>query len=166
VDDTISKLTSNRQYSAASAYKLQFLELVQSSMYNIIWNSWTPQKVKIILDLYIKIYYRWRIDYKKEDGPIMAYILFASKLRNPMIIFFFSCQFTIQMWSLLRIDLVSMDCIRGNMWAHLSRIGGLYWWRGGLLIVRPLRISLCLLFGSYGTKGMLVSFITSMLLLL
>jgi hypothetical protein len=47
VEDTSSwKLTNNGQYSAASAYKLQFLGLVHSSMYNIIWKAWAPPKVK------------------------------------------------------------------------------------------------------------------------
>jgi hypothetical protein len=47
VEDEIAwKLTGNEQYSAASAYKLQFLGLVESCMYKLVWKAWAPPKVK------------------------------------------------------------------------------------------------------------------------
>jgi hypothetical protein len=45
-DDIVWKLTGNGQYSAASAYKLQFLGLIESSMYKFVWKAWAPPKVK------------------------------------------------------------------------------------------------------------------------
>jgi hypothetical protein len=33
-------------YSAASAYKLQFFGLIESSMYKLMWKAWAPAKVK------------------------------------------------------------------------------------------------------------------------
>jgi hypothetical protein len=45
VDDEISwKLTENGQYTAASAYKAQFLGLVHSDMNTIVWKAWAPPK--------------------------------------------------------------------------------------------------------------------------
>jgi hypothetical protein len=47
VDDDISwKLMSNGQYSAASAYNLQFSGLTESSLNKIVWKGWAPPKVK------------------------------------------------------------------------------------------------------------------------
>jgi hypothetical protein len=47
VEDDISwKLTANGQYSAASAYKLQFLGLVESSLNNLVWKVWATPKAK------------------------------------------------------------------------------------------------------------------------
>jgi hypothetical protein len=45
-DDIRLKLTGNGQYSAASAYKLQFLGLIESPINKIVWKAWTPPKVK------------------------------------------------------------------------------------------------------------------------
>jgi hypothetical protein len=47
IEDEIAwKLTSNGQYSAAYAYKLQFLGLVESLMQKLVWKAWAPPKVK------------------------------------------------------------------------------------------------------------------------
>jgi hypothetical protein len=47
VDDDISwKLTANGQYSVASAYKLQFIGLVESNLYKIVWKAWATSKAK------------------------------------------------------------------------------------------------------------------------
>jgi hypothetical protein len=47
VEDSIrSKLTTNGQYSAASAYDLQFFGLVHSSMNTMISKAWAPPRVK------------------------------------------------------------------------------------------------------------------------
>jgi hypothetical protein len=47
VEDSIHwKLTTNGQYSAASAYELQFFGLVHSSVNTTIWKTWAPLKVK------------------------------------------------------------------------------------------------------------------------
>jgi hypothetical protein len=73
VDDTIYwKLTSNGQYFVVSAYKLQFLELVYSSMKNTIL------KVKTMLGLRFKMDFRWRIEYKIEVGLIVNYVFSAN----------------------------------------------------------------------------------------
>jgi hypothetical protein len=45
-DDIIWKLTGNGQYSAASAYKLQFFSLVETSMYKLVSIAWAPHKMK------------------------------------------------------------------------------------------------------------------------
>jgi hypothetical protein len=45
-DDITWKLTVNGQYSAASAYKLQFFGLVESSFIKIIWKAWATPKEK------------------------------------------------------------------------------------------------------------------------
>jgi hypothetical protein len=41
-DDIVWKLTANLQYTAASAYKLQFLGLTESSTYKVVWNACLP----------------------------------------------------------------------------------------------------------------------------
>jgi hypothetical protein len=41
-DDIVWKLTGNGQYSAASAYKLQFFGPIESSMYKLVWKACPP----------------------------------------------------------------------------------------------------------------------------
>jgi hypothetical protein len=43
-DDIVWKFTSNGQYSAASAYELQFHGLVYSKMDTIVWKAWAPPR--------------------------------------------------------------------------------------------------------------------------
>jgi hypothetical protein len=45
-DDITWKLTANGEYTSASAYKLQFFGLVESSMEKIIWKPWATPKAK------------------------------------------------------------------------------------------------------------------------
>jgi hypothetical protein len=40
------KLTSNGEYSMASAYTLQFFGLIESSFYKLIWKAWANPKAK------------------------------------------------------------------------------------------------------------------------
>ena len=45
-DDIIWRLTPSGQYSAKSAYEVQFLGSTISSMNKTIWKAWAPPKVK------------------------------------------------------------------------------------------------------------------------
>jgi hypothetical protein len=80
-----------------------------------------------MLGLRTKIGFEWRIGFNKEGGPIVTYVLFASKLRNPMTISSLFAGSPFRYGSLLGIGLVSMDCIQGIEWTFPSRNGGSYW---------------------------------------
>jgi hypothetical protein len=139
VEDTISwKLTSNGQYSAASAYKLQFYGLEESSMYNIIWKAWAPPKVKNHAWLAYQNRLWTRIDFKIEVGQIVDFAPCASKHGSPMITSLSIAASPFGYGISLRIGLASMDFIRGNGWGYRSRSGGPYWRKAVLLIARPL----------------------------
>jgi hypothetical protein len=45
-DDITWRLTPNGQYLAKSAYDVQFLGLIKSPMYNMVWKAWATPKAK------------------------------------------------------------------------------------------------------------------------
>ena len=59
-DDIEWKLTENGQYSAKSAYELQFLGIIFSSLENMVWKAWAPPKTKLFAWLR-RIGFGWRI---------------------------------------------------------------------------------------------------------
>jgi hypothetical protein len=48
-DDIVWRLTPNGQYSAKSAYDLQFIGTTLSSLDKTIWKAWAPPKVKFFV---------------------------------------------------------------------------------------------------------------------
>jgi hypothetical protein len=81
-DDIVWKLTGNGQYSAASAYKLQFFGLIESSMYKLIWKAWAPPKAKNHACLSFKIDFGRRINCGSGGGTILGFASFASKSKR------------------------------------------------------------------------------------
>jgi hypothetical protein len=69
----------NGEYSTSSAYEAQFLGLVHSDMYSIIWKAWAPPKAKH--HAWLAIQNRlWTTDrLQKGGGQIVGFVLFASK---------------------------------------------------------------------------------------
>uniref|UniRef100_A0A8R7UEH6 Reverse transcriptase zinc-binding domain-containing protein n=1 Tax=Triticum urartu TaxID=4572 RepID=A0A8R7UEH6_TRIUA len=53
-DDIVWKHTLSGHYSAASAYKAQFLVMVLSPMDQMVWKVWAPSKVKFFASLAIQ----------------------------------------------------------------------------------------------------------------
>jgi hypothetical protein len=78
IEDNISwTLTANGQYSAASAYKAQFFGAISTNMNTMVWKVWAPPKPSPLLGSLSRIGYGWRIDWKRECGQIVAYVLYA-----------------------------------------------------------------------------------------
>jgi hypothetical protein len=86
-DSIVWKLTANGQYSAASAYKLQFLGLVQSAMNTIMWKAWATPKAKH--HAWLAFQNRlWTADRLEKRGWANCGLArFASKQQSQRIIF-------------------------------------------------------------------------------
>ena len=80
IADSISwKLTESGEYTAKSAYKMQFLGTVSSSMYTSVWKPWAPPRPSSLLGLQTKTGFGRRIGWQGGDGQIVGCVLFASK---------------------------------------------------------------------------------------
>jgi hypothetical protein len=117
-DDIIWKFTNNGQYSAASAYQMQFLSLVHSSIDKMIWKAWTPPKTKITLGLLCKSSFWTAHRLEKRGGQIADYALFVSKPRRWSTTFLLIADFTTRIWILLK-DWLGIHGIHPRQWSGL-----------------------------------------------
>jgi hypothetical protein len=100
-DDIIWKLMSNGQYSAASAHKMLFFSLIESSLYMIIWNSWAPPNVKNHAWLVLQNRL-WTADYLRRRAweNCGFWPLYKQTKENNSHLFIYY-RFTIRIWELL-----------------------------------------------------------------
>jgi hypothetical protein len=112
VDDEITwKLTESGQYSAALAYKMQFLGLVSSNLDKWVWNAWAPPKVKS--NAWIALQNRlWTTNRLEKRGwPNCGLCPLCKQTTQSVNHIFVSCRYTIMIWE---IGLVSMHLNLGN----------------------------------------------------
>jgi hypothetical protein len=123
-DDITWKLTVNGQYSAASAYKLQFFGLLESSLNNWVWEAWGSPKVKhhAWLALQNRLWTADRLRKHGWDNCGLCPLCKQIKENNNHL--FVHCRFTIRVWELLK-EWLGIQGLQPRHWADLSTQG---WW--------------------------------------
>jgi hypothetical protein len=120
VDDDISwKLTSNGQYSMASAYKLQFFGLVESSLYKIVWKAWATPKAKNHgwLALQNRLWTADRLRKRGWDNYGLCPLYKQTEETNNHL--FVHCRFSVRVWELLK-DWLHIQDLHPRLWAGLD----------------------------------------------
>ena len=117
-DDIVWKHATNGQYSAASAYKAQFLGMVNSPMEQMVWKAWAPRKVKFFawLALQDRIWTADRLD--KRGWQNCGHCPLCGREQETGAHLFFKCRFTNRLWRLV-IDKLSLDHMDPSSW-HLE----------------------------------------------
>ena len=89
------------QYSAASAYKAQYLGMVLSTMDKMIWNAWAPSKIKFFawLALQDRI---WTADRLAKRGwPNCDLCPLCKRVQECGPHLLYKCRYTRRLWSLV-----------------------------------------------------------------
>lgn len=117
-DDIVWKHATNGQYSAAPAYKAQFLGMVNSPMEQMVWKAWAPRKVKFFawLALQDRIWTADRLD--KRGWQNCGHCSLCGREQETGAHLFFKCRFTNRLWRLV-IDKLSLDHMDPSSW-HLE----------------------------------------------
>jgi hypothetical protein len=120
MEDAITwNLTENGQYSTSSAYEAQFLGLVKSAMYSMVWKAWAPPKAKhhAWLALQNRL---WTADRLEKRGwsncglcPLCKQVMEST---NHL---FVHCRFTVRVWELQK-EWLGIHGIHPRQWAGLS----------------------------------------------
>ena len=125
-DDVIVwKHKNDGVYSAASAYRAQFLGLVISPLDRMIWKNWAPPKVKFFawLALQDRI---WTADRLAKRGwPNSGLCTVCRREQERSEQFFFQCRYTLRVWEMVRawLQLIDLDTLG---WAAYRSIHE--WW--------------------------------------
>jgi hypothetical protein len=112
-DDIVWKFMKNGQYSAASAYELQFHGLVYSEMDTIVWKAWAPPKVK---------HHAWialQNRLQKRGWPNCGLCSLCKQVTETTNHLFVSCRFTIRIWELLK-DWLGLQGFHPRQWEGLN----------------------------------------------
>ena len=100
-DDILWKHSASGNYSAASAYRAQFLGLVLSPMDQMVWKVWAPPKVKFFawLALQDRI---WTADRLQRRGwPNCGPCPLCRGVQECSPHLFFKCLFTLRLWNMV-----------------------------------------------------------------
>jgi hypothetical protein len=118
-DDITWKLTANGQYSAASAYKMQFLGLIESSMFKMVWKAWAPPKVKN--HAWIAIQNRlWTVDrLRKRRWENCGLCPLCKQIEETNVHLFVHCRFTKRIWGLVK-SWMGLEEVQPAQWINLS----------------------------------------------
>jgi hypothetical protein len=123
-DDITWKLTANGQYSEASAYKLQFFVLVESSLNNWVWKAWGPPKVKhhAWLALQNRLWTADRLRKRGWDNCGLCPLCKQTEENNNH--HFVHCRFMVRVWELLK-EWLGIQGLQPRHWAGLATRD---WW--------------------------------------
>jgi hypothetical protein len=123
-DDIVWKLTANGQYSTASAYKLQFFGLIESSMYKVVWKAWATPKAKhhAWLALQNRLWTADRL--RKRDWENCGLCPLCKQTEETNNHLFVHCRYTTRIWELLK-DWLGIQGIHPRQWGGL---GIQEWW--------------------------------------
>ena len=110
-DETVWKHANDGIYTAATAYKAQFLGLTLSPMDCMVWKVWAPPKVKFFawLALQDRI---WTVDRLERRGwPNCGLCPLCKREQETGAHLFFKCRYTIRLWRdiIEKIGLHHMD---------------------------------------------------------
>uniref|UniRef100_A0A453SE28 Reverse transcriptase zinc-binding domain-containing protein n=1 Tax=Aegilops tauschii subsp. strangulata TaxID=200361 RepID=A0A453SE28_AEGTS len=110
-DTIIWKHANDGIYTAATAYKAQFLGLTLSPLDRMVWKAWAPPKVKFFAWLAIQDRI-WTADRLQRRGwPNCGLCKLCNREQETGAHIFFKCRFTIRIWKSLieRIGLAHID---------------------------------------------------------
>jgi hypothetical protein len=127
VEDDISwRLTSNGQYSAKSAYEVQFLGLIKSPMYDTVWKAWAPPKTKFFAWLVTQNRV-WTADRLAKRGwPNCGLCPLCKQCVESVNHLFIHCRFTKRLWALV-VSWLGISGVDTSLWVRLSMKA---WWNG------------------------------------
>ena len=127
-DDITWKHSNDGMYSAASAYKAQFLGLTLSPMDRMVWKVWAPPKIKFFAWLAIQDRI-WTADRLERRGWANCGLCpLCSREQETGAHLLFKCRFTIRLWRSLAAKL-GLHHIETSRW-HLHG-SVLDWWEDG-----------------------------------
>lgn len=124
-DDILWKHTTSGHYSAASAYKAQFIGMVFSPMDQMVWKVWGPPKVKFFawLALQDRI---WTADRLAKRGwPNCGLCPLCKRVQESGSHLFFKCRYTLRLWALVieKFHIFELDT---SSWHLLDSVNA--WW--------------------------------------
>jgi hypothetical protein len=113
------KLTRNGQHSTASAYKLQFLGLINFVMHTIVFKSWGPPKTKhhAWLALQNRLWTDDRL--QKRGWPNYVLCPFCKQTTESTDHLFVNCRFTVRIWEHIK-EWLGLHGISPRQWAGLN----------------------------------------------
>lgn len=120
-DDIIWKFLPNGEYSAASAYKAQFLGSTLTTMNKYVWKVWAPPKVKFFSWLALQGRH-WTTDRLQKRGWENCGLCTLCRRANetaPHLIY--KCRFTLRVWRLVKgwIGLANLEM---DEWASMRSV--------------------------------------------
>ena len=98
-DDIIWKHSDSGHYSAASAYRAQFLGLVLSPMDQMVWKPWAPPKIKFFAWLALQDRIRTADRLAKRGWPNCGPCPLCRGVQECGTHLFFRCHFTLRLWN-------------------------------------------------------------------
>ena len=126
IDDDISwKFEANGEYSAASAYRVQFLGSMTTTMNKTIWKVWAPPKVKFFSWLAIQNRI-WTADRLEKRGwENCGLCTLCRRANETSAHLFFRCRFTLRVWRLVK-EWLGLGALEIHQWQAERSIK--HWW--------------------------------------
>jgi hypothetical protein len=101
-DEIFWKLANNGEYSAKTAYNMQFVGLTISKMPNLVWKPWASPKCKSFAWLIIQNRV-WTADRLQRRGwQNCGTCKLCNQLQDTANHLLFKCRFTIWVWNVLK----------------------------------------------------------------
>lgn len=124
-DDIIWRFEANGEYSATSAYRVQFLGSTSTTMNKTIWKVWAPPKVKFFSWLTIQNRI-WTADRLEKRGWENCGLCTLCKRANETSShLFFKCRFAMRVWRMVK-DWLGLGTLEINGWAAVRNTKT--WW--------------------------------------
>jgi hypothetical protein len=123
-DDIVWKLTPDGQYSAKSAYELQFMGATLSSMDKTVWKVWAPPKVKFFAWLANQNRI-WTADRLTKRGwPNCGLCPLCKQCTETIDHLLVHCRYTTRLWGLIKVWM-GLNDLQPAQWANLDMAA---WW--------------------------------------
>uniref|UniRef100_A0A8R7VDU0 Reverse transcriptase zinc-binding domain-containing protein n=1 Tax=Triticum urartu TaxID=4572 RepID=A0A8R7VDU0_TRIUA len=126
MQDSITwKFTADGHYSAASAYRAQFIGLVDTDMNQNVWKNWAPPKCKFFAWLVINNRI-WTADRLHRRGwPNCNLCPLCQQVQESAAHLLFQCRYTIRVWGMIKSWLALHD-VQPNDWIDMVLVKD--WW--------------------------------------
>lgn len=126
IDDDISwKFEANGEYSAAFAYRIQFLGSTTTTMNKTIWKVWAPPKVKFFSWLAIQNRI-WTADRLEKRGwENCGLCTLCRRANETSAHLFFRCRFTLHVWRFVK-EWLGLGALEIHQWQAERSIK--HWW--------------------------------------
>ena len=112
-DDIHWKLTESGEYTAKSAYKMQFMGTIASAMEKTIWKNWGPPKTKFFAWLAIQNRI-WTADRLERRGlPNCGLCPFCNQVTESVSHIFTQCRLMRRVWDLV-IEWLGLHTLKPN----------------------------------------------------